>query len=486
MNKINEENIIPKKIKKVFLIPNSFFIEPDYKNRFDKEIKKLRNRINIDEKEKIKDDLNFFYFACINSITDKKLKLYIHLEFLETLNIYAQKFSSKETYQNIISVFENKDLKNDIFSKYPTESKLVYATSLFQYYNLIKNDKPFYSETKTELLLKSKYYLWKIYISHIEGYAKINNKELSHILTILAGCLAELSRWFEPLYFLNIAKENLKTNPNVEYLRALLLDAIKDKTCLNYNELLLLKIIDSSNESIKYPNILLQQKEQLEKIKKNCGKILKVRDKSIHELRIHKNKISDNFNKYNDYKKFCIENQLFLNEHSFFCNCTEATKDNISVKTNHTHTSNEWSKQYETLIDIITFDFIVARKNYYDSFDSKKITNFRIKQIARNKTTKNIKNALLKSSFKAIYSILDQISFGIFKVYNIDYEKILKKKYGDNIPKLTFLNMWEHELFTSEDFENNYYLISLQSISKDLDRTPYSALKKFKDIRNAL
>ena len=46
--------------------------------------------------------------------------------------------------------------------------------------------------------------------------------------------------------------------------------------------------------------------------------------------------------------------------------------------------------------------------------------------------------------------------------------------------------MWDLELITDEHYLDNFYLVSLRSIAKDLDRSEYSALREFKFIRNKL
>lgn len=484
-----ENNFNPDEVKAVYLIPESFFTDPNFLERCKQQLSLFRRQIETLPKEEVKGSINVFTVACLGSpLIDDNTKLELRLMIFETLNYYAQQYQNAVTFQNIIREFENKDFKEKLFGKFPVASKLICAETLFQYYNLIKHQPPLFSLEKTELIIKAKSYLWKIYIHSIEKKITISNANLSHCLTLLAGCLTELSRWFEPLYLLNIAKSNLSHNPNIEYLRAFLLQAIKEKTCLDYNYLLLLKIIDSCKENIKQSHSLSQQKNQMIELETECRTFLKSKKVVIEKLRKHKNNVVKSYKNYNPYRKFCLENQLYLNEHSFFCNCSKATRDNIVIKTNHTHTTIEWVAKFEKQIDLLASDFIVGRQNYYNSLDATKIPHFRVNAIKRNDSNQNIKIALLKNSFKTFYSILDQISYGIFKVLEIDFEKKLKEqdKEKKGIPKLYFLKMWDYELFEENHFENNFYLTSLYSIAKDLDKTDYAALKEFKEIRNAI
>lgn len=329
----NSKVINTNDIKEIYSISVDFFEPKNFIERYKKELAIFRRRIKEDDKENVKGALNAFYIACINSHLDEKKKLEIHLGFLDTLNFYAQQYSCKQTCLNVINFFEKSELKSKLFSKHTAISSLIYAEALLIYHNIIKFDESAYSFDKTEYLIKSKSYLWKIYIQHIEGKNILNHLELSHSLTLLSRSLTELSRWFEPLYYLSIAKVSLKNNPNVEYTRALLLEAIKEKTCLNFNGLLLLEIVDTCMEARKMPKILNEQKKQLIKIERKCRKNVKEFKLSFSVLRKHKSKIYKTTNNYNPYIKFCTDNQLYINEHSFYCKCSKSIIDDLKIET---------------------------------------------------------------------------------------------------------------------------------------------------------
>ncbi|ADR23465.1 hypothetical protein MATR_26830 [Marivirga tractuosa] len=474
----------------VYLFPVDFFKSPNFIERYNKELRRFRRLFLTEKKEKVQGALNAFYFACLNSKIEEKDKLEVHLGFFETLNFYAQQYSSKQTFLNVIAEFEKPNLKSKLFSKHTVRSSIIYAETLIMYYNLIKLENPTNSFEISENLIKAKSYLWKVYIQHLEGKNILNETDLSSCLTLLSLSLTELSRWFEPLYYLNIAKKYLHINANVDYTRALLLEAIKQKTCLSYNGLLLLKIIDYCLEAKKSGNILVEQKQQLIRVETQSRKFIKDQKLSIKNLRKHYTKIVKQKDNFNSYNQFCIENQLYLNEHSFFCQCPSAIRDDLQIETNHPHTQINWVQQFESILEVSIYDFILARHNYYKSLDKVNIHGFHVNSIKRGATKKNIKNALLKNSFKTLYSILDQLAHGIFQVMEIDYQKKLKNKFPNKNerPKIYFLNMWDQGLglFEDKDFESNYYLISLYSIARDLSKDKYAALSSFRSIRNAM
>lgn len=361
-------------------------------------------------KEKIILTRSFWLERCQNdrSTISDDIKIEAQLLFFDTLNFYAQQYRSVKTYENIVASFESNDLKQKLFCKFPVKAKLTYAETLFQYYSLVKNEEPVFSFEKTNLLIKAKYYLWTLYMHHIDGKTKLNNRELSQCLTILAFCLGELSRWFEPLYYLEKARSQLPENPNVSYARALILKTVKEKTCLNYNAVLVLAIIDYCRDAMSSSVILLQQRDQLKMLEAGERKFLTTQKQSIAKIRAHRLKIDRVYRTYNAYKKFCVDEQLFINEHSFFCNCAKATSDSLRVETKHQHTRIDWAKQFEVLIDMFVADFALARKNYYHSLDGTKIPELITKRHRRYTHDKEEKVALLKNSFRTLYSLLDR------------------------------------------------------------------------------
>lgn len=487
----NKQTINFDDVNKVYLMPKDFFEAPNFIERYRNELRKYRRRIKLEEKENIRGSLNAFYLACINSPSiNDNVKLEVHLGFFEILNAYAQQYSIIDTYLNVIKAIESPNLKENLFCKHNVWTSLIYSEALIKHFNLFKQEESKFSSDETEKLIKAKSCLWKIYVQHLERKHTLNQLDLSHCLTLLSATLMELSRWFEPLYYLNIAKEKLNHNTNAIYSRALLLEAIKDKTCLNYSGLLLLKIIDTCMEAYKLPQTLAEQRSQLKTLERKCRSDIRNYNLNLKTLRKHKSKVKKSTNQYNKYKKYCIENQLYLNEHSFYCECEKAIIDNLKIETSHQHTKIEWVKQFNSILDIAIYDFVIARYSFYNSFEEVKAPNLYTSVDKKIESIIGIKNALIKNSFKTLYSILDQIAHGIFQVMEIDYISKLENKFPDinERPKIYFLNMWDDnlELFDDKHFEENIYLTSLYSISRDLSKKKYASLSSFRKLRNAM
>ena len=117
----------------LYIIPSDFFNEEGLKERLEIEFKIFRIKIKEQSREIVKTELNVFSTACNELIKDDEILLFFHLSFIKILHVYALKYKSKETIKNIISLFEKPSLKEKLFSKFPYDSKFVYARTWLYY-----------------------------------------------------------------------------------------------------------------------------------------------------------------------------------------------------------------------------------------------------------------------------------------------------------------------------------------------------------------
>jgi hypothetical protein len=468
----------------LYLLPHEFFTAPNFINRFARELQRFIKKIGVDDREDIKNSINAFYAMCDKLIQNKKDRIIAQQLFLETFLQYASYYDSAQTYQNIIKYYEKSEFKAGLFSKFPYQSKYTYAAALFSFYQLSKKEDGSNYNELTDYLLIAKHQLLRIYSQFIEGKIKLKENQLGNCLSLLAAILGELSRWFEPIYYIEkLDKLNIYT-PNMRYVFVLIMVSLRDKTCLNYNGLLLLKVIDDCNLILSDPNVMENQKEQIRTLKLDYRNDLRKNNLKITELRKHQRDNAKEVKNRKGIVKYFVDNDLYLTEHAFYCKCKKATIDNLSIKTSHTHTQSAWCAEHQKVLDSIKTDYITARSNLYCSLDG---VPFGAHINGTSKKAINaieLKNSFLSLSFKTCYSILDKIGAEIFKALGIEIEKYNKNKKQKN--NIYFLNMWDLELITDEHYLDNFYLVSLRSIAKDLDSSEYSALREFKFIRNKL
>ena len=189
-----------------------------------------------------------------------------------------------------------------------------------------------------------------------------------------------------------------------------------------------------------------------------------------------------------DYKKFVLEKNLFLNYHfgEYICECC-SLEDNIfppllsklnDEKTNDTIKYNSFGKRifYSIkLLNQVIEDFVSSRYLYYISNDKKtnkadELTDYlSTLDYSRN----SLEFGIMKTTFTKLYNILDKIANFIFVYFELDEDKDI---YFENL--------------TGEDFKqivketNNYQLLALYSLSKDFNTG--NCHSKLKELRNKM
>lgn len=461
------------------VVNKKHFNKQNFRKTLQSEYNRILNLLRVAKNQEAKLRLNTTFQIFVDLAPTKELEYLAVLKYFRLLNFYGQQARSEITLDNVINKVNSEEYSSVLKSKYPVQTKLVLSEAYFnKYIERTSPPKPGESPLDNiEILLKAKYYVSKLFQQHLEKKLKLNEDEINDSLSLLAGICKLMFRWFEPLYFSNRFEFELQINPNSKYLRTLVLEEIKNNTCLNYNELLLLEIIDSAKEAQKAPSILSFQVAQLKVIERKNRMLLKDYGARIADLRKHKNGIAKNNSDNSPYYEFCMENELYLNEHSYFCSCKLGKKDNIVIRTHHRHTQIEWVSEFQITLDILEADFNLARLNYYKSLEDSDMSGYQIKTLGKDSPKERMRNSLLVNSFKTCYSILDKIGLTVLDA--LGYVKPNSQERD-----IYFLNMWELDFFTTEHYNRNIYLLSLYCIAHELNNNKYAALSEFKRYRN--
>ena len=105
---------------------------------------------------------------------------------------------------------------------------------------------------------------------------------------------------------------------------------------------MLLKILEKCKDFLKDPKITNDQKIQIQSLKSQYLKELKKHKLKLGDLKKHKQENAKETEKFKGIVKYFVDNNLYLTEHAFYCNCKKATIDDLSITTNHSHTRLKW------------------------------------------------------------------------------------------------------------------------------------------------
>jgi tetratricopeptide (TPR) repeat protein len=350
-------------------------------------------------------------------------------------------------------------------------------------------------------LANAKHGLAKIYISENKGVPKlevINNylqapidlywmalKNLEsiedqlamQILINLSNSLVDVGRLVEASQFLD---QVLKINPNFpQALVSLgdLLDWISQVTNCSVSTALYYEIYSCYNEAIRTNTLppSIQAKCQNGLIK--AGETIEAHGFDLHNIESEKRETHKEFQAHTEFRKFCIENFLTLNEHAIYCNCVSTETDDLRIGVSHGRFKGQMVPKLELLLNRMKSEFGMARWLFFNrltdhnlSFDTKYSELLDGEMIDPN-------TELLRTSFRVCYGILDKIALGICKLFDVTKE-------GENI---LFESFWKSkkERWDKLNQIRNPHLSALYSIACNLS-TRGGELKEFKEWRNKL
>ncbi len=518
---INKELLKPEKVE------NSIKIKLD----------NIENNFSIENKELVKNEINFLAVLCKNGNYKESLEFKLLMLILSTSINYAIEYENPDSIDKVIKI-----LKTDpvILKHKPKEMfslNYVYANSNYaKWILLLSNEDASYFNNlfykgNIKLLLKAKYSLLKIYKEDLSKKLSMHEGQRYSYLYLLISVLSTLLRFSEGFQILDTLDKNNFKSPLLAGLNAQLLDSLKSNTCLNHNTKLTEKLFDNceiflkSEDSVPFMNNKLQKRSVL-RLKEKYSKDFNVEKEKpsaknevksfksefiknepfksiLKRIYIKKKKFklgSKNAQHPNKYEQFCSNKDLFLNEHKFYCSCKQSLKDNLKIVTRHPHTKIKWVEQYEDLLKMLINNFKYARKTYFKSLDQTTESDLK-SDIELGES--ELKREYLKTAFGDCYRILDKIGLGVLAALNINHKAILnqnqekisntsdeeiKATTNQSQKKVFFLNMWDIEnLFDDELINMNPYLMTLYSIAKDLDNVKEtSAFKDFRKVRNAI
>ncbi len=449
---------------------------------------KLRASFNHFLQEEVRTVINSLYSNLLTQYEHElEIQDEIYLCYFELLNYYSQAYKSSKTLDILIEEYKKPKICNGLNNRQKVRMVLVTSrTDLFRFQilkeetsDLEKNNKDFIF-----YLLAAKKKLSKLYSEFLANEVELNMGQQIYCLENLGICYADLSRWYESLYYINRGLLLDPNNINLLNTKASVFDRLRDATCQNYSGQLLFQILKTLEKPLKYTGYPQSQIDSLNKFETEVKDELDKFKLNFSDLAKEFNNVEKEKLEVLDYLKFVGSNDLFLSEHSDYCKCKAGMKDNLQIKSSHDHTKISYVEPFEVVLESVKYDFVEARYKFYQSLDHIKIkgTHLRLLKPSIDYNSR-IKETFLKESFKLCLSIFDTIAIAILEALKINYVEINKtKKYGKG--NIYFTNIFD-KYIDLESHKRNFYLNTLYSISEDL-KEHNSGHRDLKDIRNTI
>jgi len=140
----------------------------------------------------------------------------------------------------------------------------------------------------------------------------------------------------------------------------------------------------------------------------------------IDNLETEVEEIQKEYEQHSNFRKFCINNFLTLNEHSLYCNCIATSKDELQIGIPNAVFKGTLLPKLELLLNRIKSEYAFARWNYYKSFTDEAFDyDVTFSELFEDEVI-NSQSEALRASFRICYGILDKIALGICKLYGTE------------------------------------------------------------------
>jgi tetratricopeptide (TPR) repeat protein len=325
------------------------------------------------------------------------------------------------------------------------------------------------------LLKKAKDHYWRAY--------KLNNSDDKHppqpnLLVNLGNSLSRNGRIAEAFRFLDFA---LKVSPDFPMAHANRSEALLWLSQLSgtHSMNLIYQAMDGYNKAASSDKVPRWMTEEFNKRASYLESILKEQGYTQEDFKEEKEATKNEKEEHSDYRLFCLNNHLALSEHSLYCHCAGARRDDLMIPTPGASIIGEFVPKMEHILNRVKSEFSLARLLFYQSLEAQK-NEWEVYQDEvvftelHDNEAIGIKPEMLRTSFRLCYGILDKIAEGVCELYDLTGKK-------ENV---SFPNFWRSK-WEEINAIDNISLTALYSQAHDLN-DDYGEWNMFKDWRNSL
>ncbi|MCK4641073.1 MAG: hypothetical protein KAU06_07030 [Candidatus Marinimicrobia bacterium] len=307
--------------------------------------------------------------------------------------------------------------------------------------------------------IESKNHYWKSYKITVDRKKKL----WPELIINLANALSSCGRISESLQYYDIVLVKFPDHPMANASRAKeLLWLIKLSGVFSINLLYQSKVGYEKALMSKYVPIWQRDiwKKEIIKIDTFLNE-LGFNEKEVHKELEETKKENETLS---NYRKYCIDSHLTLSEHSLYCNCKGARRDDLLICTPFQSFDADFIPRMEKILNRLKSELSLARLLYYysteknenefNTFDSEVMFTelFDSEYIGT-------KSEMLRTSFRLCFGILDKIAMGICLLFDL----------ANNNENIYFENFWKPNNATIKQKErwekiNSIYNISLVAL----------------------
>ena len=195
-------------------------------------------------------------------------------------------------------------------------------------------------------------------------------------------------------------------------------------------------------------------------------------------------------NSHSAYRKFCLKNSLCLSEHSLYCNCIGADRDNLTIPKSSGPIGGDDVPKMELRLNRIKSEYAIARLLFYESSEVNQSKwepyneEVSFTELYEDEAVGHCPE-MLRTSFRLCFGILDKVAHAVCELFDL----------SDQNEPLSFERFWrprgkglskkQKERWERINKIENFPLLALYSQATDLS-SQVGEWSNFKDWRNAL
>jgi hypothetical protein len=128
---------------------------------------------------------------------------------------------------------------------------------------------------------------------------------------------------------------------------------------------------------------------------------------------------------HDEYWRWCLNSSLTLSEHSLYCHCIGARRDDLSILTRSADLSGLLVPRMELLLNRVKSEYCLARALHYQAITKQASLKWAIDAFEGTYTDlldgelSGIETEFLRTSFRLCFGILDRIARGVCTFFNV-------------------------------------------------------------------
>lgn len=191
------------------------------------------------------------------------------------------------------------------------------------------------------------------------------------------------------------------------------------------------------------------------------------------------------------YWKWCLENKLTLSEHSLYCRCAGARRDDLTIPKQSGPIGGRFVPELELLLNRMKSEFCLARALYYQSaitaneacWDTRSFEGTFTELYESEEI--GLRAEFLRTSFRLCFGVLDKIARGVATLFGL--APVSEALYFESFWRpASERKKGEERRWELINRQENFALVALYSLATDLNNNTGGEWGHFKEDRNQL